>query len=108
MRTDLFAENSRYFHIATRELTLPNGTTVRYLLRRFCPDPDTLAVIAEHRRDEHERLDHIAAAYFGDPERFWALCDANNALDPAELTRIAGAVLRITLPEGIPGNSPAL
>ncbi|MGH7229842.1 MAG: LysM domain-containing protein, partial [Nitrospiraceae bacterium] len=41
--------------------------------------------------------------YVGDPEQFWRLCDANAAMRPEELTGIIGRVLRITLPEGIPG-----
>jgi hypothetical protein len=51
-----------------------------------------------------ERPDHIAAQYFDDPEQFWRLCDANNAIDPHELTDEPGRMLRITLPEGIPGE----
>ena len=108
MRTDLFAAGSRYYHVRTAILATSVGTRVVSLRRRFCPDPDTLAVVAEHVRVDNERLDHVAAAYFGDPERFWQLCDANNAMDPAELVRVPGTILRITLPEGIPGSSPSI
>ena len=50
-----------------------------------------------------ERLDNIAAQYMGDPTLFWRLCDANNAMRPEELTETIGRILRITLPQGIPG-----
>jgi hypothetical protein len=50
-----------------------------------------------------ERLDIIAATYLGDPEQFWRICDANNAMRPDELTETPGRQLRITLPEGIQG-----
>ena len=33
-----------------------------------------------------DRLDLITARTLGDPEQFWRVCDANDALDPAELT----------------------
>jgi len=51
-----------------------------------------------------ERLDHIAAHYFGDPELFWRICDANRAMRPEELTETEGRRLLITLPEGVQGT----
>ena len=33
-----------------------------------------------------DRLDNVSAQYLGDPEQFWRLCDANNAMEPEELT----------------------
>ena len=50
-----------------------------------------------------DRLDNITAQYLGDPEQFWRICDANNVLAPNELTDTLGRIIRITLPEGIPG-----
>jgi hypothetical protein len=50
-----------------------------------------------------DRLDNVTARYLGDPEAFWRICDANNAMRPNELTETIGRRLRITLPEGIPG-----
>lgn len=108
MRRDLFAPNSRYFTTNTTVMKRADDTEVVYLLRRFCPPPEAFAVIAEHIRTADERLDHIAALHLGDPERFWLLCDANNVVDPAELTRTPGRLILITLPEGIPGGSPGM
>ena len=51
---------------------------------------------------EGDRLDNLAATYLGDPELFWRIADANNAMRAAELTDEIGRALRITLPEGIP------
>ena len=56
---------------------------------------------------EGERLDNLAAQYIGDSELFWRICDANRAMRPAELTETLGRLLRITLPEGIPGMQNA-
>ena len=54
-----------------------------------------------------ERLDTIASEHLGDPEQFWRIADANNAIDPQELLQRIGRRLRITLPEGIPGTPNA-
>jgi hypothetical protein len=61
--------------------------------------------LQEHTVKEGDRLDNLAALYLSDPELFWRLCDANNAICPEELTETVGRILRITLPEGIPGAS---
>ena len=36
---------------------------------------------------------------FGDPELFWRLCDANNVMNPLELTPEQGRSLRVPLPQ---------
>jgi hypothetical protein len=85
-------------------MTMEDGRVVSYLRRRFVPPPERFHLLAEHRVVAGERLDTIAAQELGDAERFWQLCDANGALRPDELLE-PGRVLRITLPEGIPGAS---
>ena len=97
-----FPPTSRYAAVPTATLTLPDGTTVPYLLRRFVPPSESFAVISEHVVIQGERLDNLAARYLGNPEVFWRLCDANGALQPAALEQL-GTVLRITLPAGVPG-----
>jgi len=67
------------------------------------PQPDRFALLQEHIVTEGERLDNICNQYFGDPEQFWRICDANGVLNPEELTESTGKQIRITLPEGIPG-----
>ena len=108
MRQPHFAPNSRYFATATAVLQCPDGTEVVYLLRRFCPSPEGFAVVAEHIHSGDERLDHIAAQHFGDPERFWLLCDANNVINPSDLIAVAGTSILITLPDGVPGAGPVV
>ncbi|HFE32026.1 MAG TPA: LysM domain-containing protein [Gammaproteobacteria bacterium] len=80
----------------------PDGQSVRYVDQRFIPAPENFATLQEHTVEENDRLDNIAAKYFSDPELYWRLCDANGAMNPADLTETAGQTLRITLPEGIP------
>jgi len=97
-----FPPTSRYFGIETTTRVMPNGRMVRYLRRRFLPQPDRFSTIEEHVVEEGERLDNIAAKHLGDPEAFWRIADANRAMHPAELTARVGRRLRITLPEGVP------
>jgi len=78
-KPSLFPPDSRYAGIDTGKLTTVDGKTIVYLRRRFVPPP----------------------------ERFWQICDANAAMRPEELTEIVGRTLRITLPEGIPGQPNA-
>lgn len=104
LQRSLFDPTSRYYgiDIAMRE---EGGTTIAYIRRRFLPQPDRFQLLQEHVVSEGDRVDTIAARYFGDPTLFWRLCDANNAMRPAELTESPGRRLRITLPEGISGTA---
>ena len=99
----LFPPTSRYYGIETAKLETIEGKTVIYLKRRFVPPPERFALLQEHVVVQGDRLDNITARYVGDPEQFWRICDANNAMRPDELTETIGRRLRITLPEGIPG-----
>lgn len=104
--TPAFPPNSRYHGVETAVHTGPDGRPVAYLRRRFVPAPERFADVAEHVVAAGERLDHVAARYYGDPELFWRLTDAAGVLRPAELEE-PGTRVRITLPEGIPGGSVA-
>jgi hypothetical protein len=100
----LFPPNSRYHQAETAAFETPDGHTIHYLRRRSVPPPELLALLQEHSVVQGDRLDNLAAKYFGDPELFWRLCDANGAIRPDELTESVGRRLRITLPEGVPGT----
>ncbi len=99
-----FPPNSRYYGSDTGTLQRADGETVIYLLRRFIPPPEDFALLQVHVVSQGDRLDNITAAYLGDPEIFWQVCDANRAMRPQELTETIGRRLRITLPQGIPGT----
>lgn len=103
LQDTLFPPTSRYHKIATATMVLPNGRTVTYLRRRIVPQPDRFVLLQEHSVTDGDRLDNLAASYLGDPELYWRICDANGAIDPEELTAQPGRLIRITLPEGIPG-----
>ena len=99
-----FPPNSRYTNIPTASLETADGRMIVYLKRRLLPPPGNFALLQEHSVQQGDRLDVISARYLGDPELFWRICDANNAMQPEELTETIGRRLRITLPEGIPGS----
>jgi hypothetical protein len=96
-----FPVTSRYYGIDTATMQTADGRTIIYLQRRFVPSADRFALLQEHTVTQAERLDNIAAQYLGDPEAFWRICDANNAMRPDDLTATIGRQLRITLPEGL-------
>jgi hypothetical protein len=98
----LFPVTSRYHGIETATLER-DGRVVAYLRRRFVPPAERFLTLQEHVVADGERPDTIAAHHLGDPEQFWRLCDANGVRRPNELTERAGAVVRVTLPEGLPG-----
>ncbi len=101
----MFTPTSRYANLKVLEKTLVDGTKVKYVSRRLVPPASHFSPLTQHTVSGHERLDQIAARYLNDPEMFWQLCDANNAIDPDELV-VTGRVIRITLPEGIAGVPP--
>lgn len=102
-----FPATSRYYGIETAGFEQKNGETVVYLKRRFVPTANRFALLQEHTVTEGDRLDNITHQYVGNPEQFWQVCDANNVMHPDELTDTIGRRIRITLPEGIPGNNNA-
>ena len=103
----MFSITSRYNGIETIKFESPDGKKIVYVRRRFVPAAARFELLQEHSVAEGERLDNITAQYLGDAEQFWRVCDANNAMRPDELTETIGRRLRITLPEGIPGNRNA-
>jgi hypothetical protein len=103
--TVTFPTDSRYYGTGTLTYVTPAGETITYLARRIVPQPGApnFATIASHSVRQGDRLDLIAAKYLGDPLIFWLICDANGAIEPADLVATIGRVLSITTPQGVPG-----
>ena len=93
----MFSVNSRYDGIETATMETASNQTVVYLQRRFLPLSDQFEVLLRTTVTQGDRLDNITATYLGDPEEFWLLCDANNAMHPDELTAKIGQKLDIPL-----------
>lgn len=95
----MFEPTSRYGTIDTATLATPDGRVITYKRRRFLPPGDELPLLVELTVAQGDRLDLITARTLGDPEQFWRICDANNAIDPSELVDPPGRVLRVPLPQ---------
>ncbi len=90
--------NSRYYNLETATLKAADGSSVSYIKRRFISPRDNTALVVEEIVTEGDRLDLIAARTFDDSEQFWRICDANNAINPTELTKRVGKKLVIAGP----------
>ena len=89
----MFAPTSRYAQVPTALFVDRDGRARPYVLARPVPAPAPAR--QRHEMSDAERLDHVAARAFGDPEQFWRLCDANAELRPGDL-EVPGR--RITIP----------
>lgn len=106
MNPMLFPPTSRYYGLDTTTLEIPGADPIVYLVRRFVPPPERFALLQTYKVKQGDRLDNVTAQFMDDPLQFWRVCDANRAMRPEDLVATLGRVLRITLPEGIPGNPP--
>lgn len=89
----MFAPGSRYAQVPTAVFTDRDGRERPYVLPRLIPP--AAPTRQRHEMADGERLDHVAARAFGDPEQFWRLCDVSAELRPDDL-EIPGR--RITIP----------
>ncbi len=103
VKAPAFPPTSRYHAVGTATLATADGRAVAYLRRRFVPPPDQFGTLAVHAVAPGDRIDTVTAAYLGDPEQFWRVCDANLALRPEELAEQPGRQVRIGTPQGVPG-----
>jgi ribosomal protein S27AE len=96
----MFPRTSRYYNIEIAKFVTADQREIVYLRRRFLPNSSAAVIIAEHIVEEGDRLANVTAKYLGDPEQFWQVCDANDALRPDELTEEIGRRLKIAMPTG--------
>ncbi len=96
----MFEKNSRYYSLPTADGILPDGRRVTYIRRRFLPRGEEMQAMSEVAVTEGDRLDRITAQNLGDPEFFWLICDANDAMNPFDLVGVSeiGRKLRIPIP----------
>jgi hypothetical protein len=95
----MFEPTSRYYNVETAELTAADGRVVPYKRRRFLPQGDALPLLVEVTLNQGDRLDVIAGRTLGDPQQFWRVCDANNAMNPFDLVAEPGSVVRVPVPQ---------
>ena len=95
----MFEYTSRYYNLERDKFFTPEGRTIAYVRRRFLPQGKDIPVLGEVTVTEGDRLDLITDRTLGDPEQFWQICDANNAMNPVDLTAELGRSLVIPLPQ---------
>lgn len=94
----MFESTSRYTDVEDTKLTRDDRQVIVYKKRRFLPFSEEMPLLQETVVVAGDRLDLIAYRTLGDPEQFWRICDANEAMHPLDLTSEPGKVLRIAVP----------
>ena len=95
----MFDYTSRYASTETATHKTPEGRTITYIRRRFLPQGEQLPLMVEVTVTDGDRLDLITARTLGDPEQFWRVADANNAMNPFDLTQEPSAIVRVPIPQ---------
>ncbi len=95
----MFNHTSRYYNLETVKLTLPDGREAVYKRRRFLPKGSAMPLLVEATVADNDRLDLITARTLGDPEHFWRVADANDAMNQFDLTTETGRRLRVPIPQ---------
>jgi hypothetical protein len=95
----VFDYTSRYEAIETAVHVTPDGREIPYKRRRFLPQGEELPLLVEVTVIQGDRPDLVSARTLGVPEAFWRVADANNAMDPFELTREPDRRLRVPQPQ---------
>ncbi len=90
---------SRYYALDNATYEDADGQVIIYKQRRFLPQGINMPLLLQVTVTTIDRLDLIAARAYGASEHFWRIADANNALNPFDLTDQIGSVLRISPPQ---------
>jgi hypothetical protein len=95
----MFDSSSRYARLPVLMYVGRDGLPIAYVSRRFLPRSETLQTLGETEVQSEDRPDLASFRALGEPLAFWRMADANDVMDPGELTEEPGRVLRIPLPE---------
>ncbi len=95
----MFEYTSRYYSLEDAQYTTTDGRKIAYKRRRFLPQGQDMLRLQDVMVVEGDRLDRITYDSLGAPEQFWQVCDANNTMNPAELTAEIGRTIHIPTPQ---------
>lgn len=95
----MFEHTSRYYRINEATYTKPGEGVIIYKLRRFLPRGENMARVAEVTVTGEDRPDLVSTRALGDPEQFWQICDANNAMNPFDIVIVPGSKLKVPEPQ---------
>nr|WP_314445278.1 hypothetical protein [uncultured Sphingomonas sp.] len=102
-----FSPGSRYRGVPVRTRVEQDGSQVQFVGRRIIPPTSRFQALDRHLCEGDERADRLAADFYGDPEQYWRICDANAVAEPAETAKSEGRVLIIPLPLEVSGHGDA-
>ena len=77
-------QGSRYEQVAKTVYAITTADGQQHLalqIRFLAPTPAAY----RHTMSANERLDLLAYHFYGDPQRFWLIADANAPVDPEDL-----------------------
>lgn len=94
----MFDRRSRYHELPELHYTDERGNTLVYKARRLLSRDPHRPVLWEVEVNDGERPDLLAARTLRQPELFWRVCDANDVMQPFELTSRSGRRVRILMP----------
>lgn len=87
----IFDPKSRYVRYAGTEQTLDRrGRTVVAITPAEVPEQ---VALGEHRKKDHQRLDHLSHFYLDDAAGFWRIAEANGVLLPDALAEAVRVVI---------------
>lgn len=93
-----FPRNSRYFAVAIRQRVAADGAVETFVGRRIIPATARYRALDHYRTQTNDRIDGVANRFYGDPEQYWRICDANGEAEPARVTEPDGRLLLIPMP----------
>jgi hypothetical protein len=99
-----FDVDSRYYGLPVLTTSAATQDVVRYVSRRFVPDPKNLTPMGAYRIRQGDRIDIISGALLGKALSYWQICDANRAVEPDDVCAEPGTFITITLPASIGGG----
>ena len=95
----MFDSTSRYYSKETSIYTTSDGQEITYVKRRFLPQGEDRPLLIETTVNASDRLDLITGRTLGNPQQFWRVADANNAMNPFDLVSEPGMMIRIAIPQ---------
>ncbi|UVO55697.1 hypothetical protein [Sphingomonas sp. SUN039] len=98
----MFDNRSRYRDQPQRDFVRADGTSLRYVLPRWIPEPAQSVTATLHRASDSDRLDNLASRYLGLAEGWWLIADASDATHPRTIGATPGENIRIPMPQAGP------
>lgn len=81
----MIGKNSRYASNPQRSLTREDGSEVRYVRPALLPPLESVPVAMQHRVKDSDRIDILAAQYFGQAESWYLFATASPRPHPDDV-----------------------